>query len=144
MAGGEPSRRGLLLLLGTAVCSGVVGYWWRGSGVVRAEPADGDEGGIDYRILWARKMASEETPIEELLGNVDAFVLELMARSFDDPLVWRGAERICEVLYENPEAVPDGKRARIASYLSSTIRAASPPREIEIERFLPTLDRLSR
>lgn len=153
-SGGDPSRRGLLLMLGAAVGSGMVGYWWRGLGVVGAAgdgeavpavvPEGANEGGLDYRIIWARKMASDETPIEELLGNASTMVREVTMRSFNDILVWRGIERICEAIYQDPGVLAAEQRQVVPMLLASTIRSAYSPKSLDLERFLPTLDRLAR
>jgi len=89
-------------------------------------------------------MASEETPIEVLLANSEGFVRQLLSRSYEDPIVWAVVARICIALEDDLDVLPSDQRQLIAYLIASTIRVASPPRELRMFQFLPSLDRLSK
>jgi hypothetical protein len=133
----EVTRRAALLVVAAWVGSAGVGVatgaWvWRG----RSHPPEPDAG--DSRLMWLLGLASDSTPIEELVSEYLVFIAYLDRHYRSVESLWRGVERLIVFV---TETAPDPSIAPMARDLIQLVESGGWPNRLHLGHYLPVLRR---
>ena len=94
-----------------------------------ATPEAQDAPPADATLEWLRSLASESTPIAELIANANTYLLHLDQHYPDDAVLWTGVERLAHAVVADEQLQQRRRLAQLllavaSSHATSTLDAA--------------------